>query len=77
MVILTLKKISPLECPMLIIQVGKDDIVPAEHTYYFMDWAVVNDKKLLYIKDSAHCCQKRFDIVTPYANDWFKKYLYE
>ena len=72
-----IKKISPLERPMLIIQGGKDDIVPPEHAYYFMDWAVGKDKELLYIEDSNHCCQDRFDIVIPYTVDWFKKYLYE
>ena len=74
---LDIKNFPPLERPMLIIQGGKDEVVPAEHAYYFMDWAVGKDKELLYIEDSNHCCQDRFDIVMPYAIDWFKKYLYE
>ena len=74
--ILILKN-SPLERPMLIIQGGKDDIVPSEHACYFMDWAVGKDKELLYIEDPNHCCQDRFDIAIPYTVDWFKKYLYE
>ena len=74
---LDIKNFPPLERPMLIIQGGKDDVVPAEHAFYFMDWAVGKDKELLYIEDSNHCCQDRFDIVMPYTIDWFKKYLYE
>ena len=74
---LDIKNFPPLERPMLIIQGGKDDVVPAEHAYYFMDWAKGENKELLYIEDSDHCCQDRFDIVMPYTIDWFKKFLYE
>lgn len=72
---LDIKNFPPLERPMLIIQGGKDDVVPAEHAFYFMDWAIGEDKELLYIEDSDHCCQDRFDIVMPYTLDWFTKHL--
>lgn len=72
-----IKKFSPLERPMLIIQGGKDDVVPPEHVYYYMDWEIGRNKELFYFEDSNHCCQYRFDIVIPYTVDWFKKYLYE
>lgn len=72
-----IKKFSPLERPMLIIQGGKDDIVPPEHVCYYMDWEIGRNKELFYFEDSNHCYQYRFDIVIPYTVDWFKKYLYE
>lgn len=70
-----IKNYPPLERPMLIIQGGKDDVVPPEHAFFLMDWAIGEDKELLYIEDSNHCCQDRFDIVVPYTLDWFSKHL--
>ncbi|HOR42803.1 MAG TPA: prolyl oligopeptidase family serine peptidase [Atribacterota bacterium] len=70
-----IKKSPPLERPMLIIQGGKDEVVPPEHAYYYMDWAAGKDKEFLFFEDSNHCCQDRFDIVLPYIIDWFRKHL--
>jgi hypothetical protein len=30
---------------------------------------------LLYYEDANHCCQDRFDLITPYTIDWLRKYL--
>lgn len=71
---LDIKKLPPLDRPMLIIQGGKDKTVPPEHAYYFMEWAT-GDKELLYYEDANHCCQDRFDLITPYTIDWLRKHL--
>jgi alpha-beta hydrolase superfamily lysophospholipase len=72
---LDIKESQPLDRPMLIIQGGKDKIVPTKHAYYYMEWAKGDEKELLYIEDANHCCQDYFDIIVPYMLDWLKRYL--
>lgn len=54
---------------------GKDETVPTEHAYYYMEWAESDEKELLLIEDANHRCQDYFDIIVPYMLDWLKRYL--
>jgi alpha-beta hydrolase superfamily lysophospholipase len=69
-----LKKVPPLDRPLLIIHGGKDKLIPVEHAHYIMDWAV-GEKELKYYPDGEHCCVNYKDEVFPYINDWFRKHL--
>ncbi len=54
-----IKEAPPLERPLLIIQGGKDIVIPQpkEQADYIMDWAV-GEKELKYYPDGEHCvCQ--------------------
>jgi esterase/lipase len=72
---LDIKKSQPLDRPMLIIQGGKDEVVPNKHAYYYMEWAESDEKELLFIEDANHCCQDYFDIIVPYMIDWLGRHL--
>jgi dienelactone hydrolase len=71
-----LKKVPPLDRPLLIIHGGEDKLIPAEHAHYIMEWAV-GEKELKYYPDGEHCCVNYKDEVHPYINDWFRKHLIE
>jgi alpha-beta hydrolase superfamily lysophospholipase len=69
-----LKKVPPLDRPLLIIHGGEDKLIPIEHAHYIMEWAV-GEKELKYYPDGEHCCVNYKDEVNPYINDWFRKHL--
>lgn len=71
-----IRKAPPLECPLLVIQGGKDIVVPnpKQQVDYIMDWAV-GEKDLKYYPDGEHCCANYFDEVIPYSIDWLQKHL--
>jgi len=71
-----LKKVPPLDRPLLIICGGKDQVIPhaKEQADYIMDWAV-GEKELKYYPDGEHCCINYLDVVRPYINDWFRRHL--
>jgi alpha-beta hydrolase superfamily lysophospholipase len=69
-----LKKVPPLDRPLLVIHGGEDKILPVEHAHYIMEWAV-GEKELKYYPDGEHCCVNYKDEVYPYVNDWFRKHL--
>jgi dipeptidyl aminopeptidase/acylaminoacyl peptidase len=71
---LDLKKVPPLDRPLLIIHGGKDNIIPVEQAHYIMDWAI-GEKELKYYPDGEHCCINYKDEMHPYVNDWFRKHL--
>jgi len=71
-----IKEAPPLDRPLLIIQSGKDRVVPQskEQVDYIMDWAV-GEKELKWYPDGEHCCANYFDEVIPYSIDWLRKHL--
>ena len=71
-----LKKVPPLDRPLLVICGGKDQVIPKakEQADYIMNWAV-GEKELKYYPEGEHCCVNYFDEVHPYINDWLRKHL--
>lgn len=66
----------PLDRPLLLIQGGKDRVIPnpKEQADYIMDWAV-GEKELKYFPDGEHCCGNFLDEVLPYTIDWLNRQL--
>jgi dienelactone hydrolase len=71
-----LRKVPPLDRPLLIVCGGKDQVIPypKEQADYVMDWAV-GEKELKYYPEGEHCCINYRDEVLSYINDWFRKHL--
>ena len=71
-----IRKVPPLECPLLFIQGGKDRIIPnpKEQADYIMDWAA-GKKELKYYPEGDHCCMNYKDEIIPYTIGWLKKHL--
>ena len=73
---LDIKKIPPLDRPLLFIQGGMDKLIPEpkKQADYIMDWAT-GEKELKFYPDGEHCCVNYLDEIIPYTIDWLIKIL--